>query len=116
MPKFFRKPSLKKIILRQEGSKNDSRYLSAELKNNGDLVFEGQDIGNGVKAIFGMSEYEWYWTVKATDIETLQNALGSQGPILELLKQNFSNEKAADLYAFLNNNNIPFESWSRMGD
>lgn len=105
-----------KIILREQRSTNDLRYLSAELDDNGDLLFTGQDLGDGVKEAFGYLEYEWYWTVKAEDIPVFKAAIGEEGDILDLLEEFFSNEKAAGLYQFMRDHNIPFESWSRIGD
>ena len=113
---MLRKPKKQSIILRQENQPGDCRFLGAEIKTNGDLVFEGQDLGSGVESIFGFREYEWCWTIKAEDIQKLQKALADEGQILELLEQKFSNDKAADLHDFLITNNSPFESWSRVGD
>ena len=96
----------KKVILREERKSGDSRFLGAEIKDNGDLVFEGQDSGTGVEKAYGCTEYEWYWTVKASDIPKLQKAIGDEGKILTLLQQNFSNEKAAGLYKFMQDNNV----------
>lgn len=110
---IFRK---KKVILRQEKSKTDYRYLRAEIKENGDLAFEGQDLGSGVEGAFGASEYEWYWTVKAQDIPKLQKAIGSRSNILKSLEKSFSGQNAAKLYEFMQDNEIPFESYSRVGD
>jgi hypothetical protein len=42
--------------------------------------------------------------------------MGGKGNIIDLLEKNFCNEKAADLYEFMQKHNIPFESWSRIGD
>ena len=106
----------KKVILREERKSGDYRFLRAEIKENGDLVFEGHDLGSGVEGTFGYTEYEWYWTVKASDIPKLQKAIGGKGGILKLLEQNFSNDKAADLCTFMQDNDVPFESWSRIGD
>ena len=106
----------KKIVLREERTTGDCRFLGAEIKGNGDLVFEGQDVGSGVEGVFGFREYEWYWTVKELDIPKLKNAIGRDGDILELLKEQFSDENAAGLFEFMKENNVPFESWSRTGD
>ncbi len=108
--------SKKKIILREEQKSGDYRFLGAEIKENGNLVFEGQDLGQGVEDAFGCSEYEWYWTVEKQDIPKFKEAIGGKGDILKLLGKNFCNENAANLYEFMKNNNIPFESWSRIGD
>lgn len=106
----------KKVILREERSTGDYRFLGAEIKKDGNLVFEGQDLGSGVESAFGCSEYEWYWTVKKQDIPKFKEAIGGNGNILKLLGENFSGKKAANLYEFMQNNNIPFESWSRIGN
>lgn len=106
----------KKVTLREERSESGYRFLGAEIKDNGDLVFKGQDIGSGVDDAFGYREYEWCWTVKAKDIDLFKKAVGSNVNILESLKKNFSNENAAKLSEFMRNNNVPFESFSRVGD
>jgi hypothetical protein len=106
----------KKVTLREEREPGDYRFLGAEIKDNGDLVFKGQDLGSGVEGVFGCTEYEWCWTIKKSDIPKLQGAMGGKGNIIDLLEKNFCNEKAADLYEFMQKHNIPFESWSRIGD
>ena len=105
-----------KIILRREQSATNSRYLSAEINADGDLVFEGQDLGKRVEDIFGYSEYEWVWTVKAKDLALFEKALGCSGDLLEHIERTFSHENAAQLYDFLQTHKIPFETWSRIGD
>ena len=113
---MFKLFSLKKIVLRKERNERDYRFLGAEINENGDLVIDGHDLGNGVEGAFSCSEYEWSWTVRAEHIGKLKIALGSKGNILRTLKKKFSNEKAADLYAFLQSSKVPFEGWSRIGD
>jgi len=106
----------KYVVLRDERNPGDSRHLSAEIKQNGDLVIAGQDIGSGVEGIFGSSEYEWFLTIKSENRQKLADAFDEQGHILDLLQKNFSHEKAADLDGFLKKNDIAFEFWSRVGD
>ena len=113
---FGKKSEDTKIVLREERTGTDYRYLGAEIKENGDLVIAGQDLGSGVEGAFGASEYEWSWTVKANGITKLQEAIGGEGSILALLKQDFSDENAAGLHDFMSSKNIPFETWSRVGD
>lgn len=105
-----------KTILRNERNKQGFRFLSAEIQHNGDLIFEGQDIGPVVEEFFGSSEYEWRWTIKAEHIPILQRVLTEDGNIINLLETRFSNEKAADVLSFLEEHNIPFDSWHRYGD
>ncbi len=47
------------VVLRDTRDEGGARYLEAAIKSNGDLVISGQDLGPGVKAFFGVSEYEW---------------------------------------------------------
>ncbi|MFK8012341.1 MAG: hypothetical protein AB8B80_09890 [Marinicellaceae bacterium] len=110
-----KKHMVKKVVLRNENNNEDSRYLSAQINSNGELVFHGQDIGSGVEKIFGFVEYEWSWTIKKQDITQFENVMGG-GNILLQVEKHFSGEKAADLFDFLKKNEIPFESWSRTGD
>ena len=105
-----------KTVLREERLDGDYRYLGIEQKANGDLVFEGQDLGPGVEQAMGTREYEWTWTIKAQHVLALKQALGADGEILSVLKQHFANDKAAGLYNFLNTHQIPVETWSRSGD
>ncbi len=105
------------IVLRTENSIEDNRFLSVELKNNGDLVIHGIDSGSGVKKIFDFYEYEWYWTIKQSDVHLIHEVLGNpDSDTLSVMKENFSDDNAANLHQFLTENSIPFESWSRTGD
>ncbi|BDZ74767.1 hypothetical protein GCM10025856_24860 [Methylophaga marina] len=106
----------KKTVLRDERDRRGLRFLSAEIQQNGDLVFEGQDLGPAVEEFFGSSEYEWRWTIKAEHMPILQKALGVDGDIINLLETRFSNEKSAGVLSFLEEHNIPYESWHRYGD
>lgn len=106
----------KKVTLRQEQSQSDSRFLGASYTPDGDLVVEGQDLGDGVRAVLGYFEYEWAWTIHAASIQALQNALGNPRDLLLALKKRFSNDDAENLGTFLAEHNITYETWSRMGD
>lgn len=106
----------KNVVLREERKLGDYRFLGVEIKSNGDLVFEGQDLGSDVEKAFGAKEYEWYWTINESDIPKFQKAIGGKGGILTLLEKNFSNEKAAEIYQFMQENEIPFDGYSRIGD
>jgi hypothetical protein len=107
---------LMKVILRNERSNTDTRYLSAAINEQGDLVLEGQDIGQAVQAAFDYSEYEWVWTVKAEDVPLFETALGCQGNLLPELEAKFSGDNAANLHQFMQTHQIPHEDWSRIGD
>lgn len=105
-----------KITLRDERNETDARYLSVSLKSGGDIVFEGQDIGDEVRECFNCAEYEWIWTIRAVNVPALNSALGNPKDIGDCLRQKFSGEKAANIGLFLKANAIPYETWSRVGD
>jgi len=113
--KTFLKPAMY-VVLRQEKSQNDSRFLSASLTADGDLKIEGQDIGDSVREIFASAEYEWAWTVRASALPALKQALGNPNDLLKALEKEFSAQNAARLLSFLEDHEIPYETWSRTGD
>ena len=102
----------KSIVLRDTGN----RYLEASISAEGDLVIEGQDPGSEVEEIFGFSEYEWAWTISASDCDRLLAALGAESDLLSALGERFAGERASDLQPFLEAEGIRFEAWGRMGD
>lgn len=109
--------AVKSVILRNTQDEGGSRYLSAEIRDNGDLVIQGRDTGPEVERFFGSTEYEWTWTIRANHLSTLIQALGGkprESEILPLLKAQFSEPHAAELQGFLEQHQIPFEFWSRL--
>jgi hypothetical protein len=45
----------------------------------------------------------------------LRFALNAGDDVLSALAARFSDDAAAELYAFLNDHKIPYDSWSRIG-
>ena len=108
--------AISRIVLRRVHDADGSRLLEASLTATGDLLIEGQDLGDGVERIFGSREYEWAWTISAGDLPALLHALEATGNILSVLGERFSGESAALLGPFLETHNIPHTRWSRVGD
>ncbi len=104
------------VVLRDTRDEGGARYLEASIKSNGDLVISGQDLGPGVEAFFGVSEYEWVWTVAACDCNQLLEALGAPADLLSALSKRFSEERASYLQSFLESAGIRYEAWARTGD
>ena len=104
------------VILRDERASKDSRYLEASLSADGDLVIHGSDWGAEVARIWGDSEYEWFWTIRAKDLPVFEAALQAQNNLLDVLKMNFSDENAANLSSFMDQHDIKYEFWSRIGE
>ena len=105
-----------KVILRSESSQGNTRALRASINKSGDLVVEGQDLGPQVTDLFGANEYEFGWTIKAGDVPLLKEAIGEPGDTLKLLKKHFKNENASKLKPLMENHEVPFKFWSRIGD
>jgi len=106
------------VTLRDLQDEEGSRHLCARLQNDGTLRIEGHDLGPGVARFFGagMTEYEWVWLIKPPDVQTLSLALADENDILTTLKKRFSGDAAASLQTFLDENEVPYEAWSRIGD
>lgn len=105
-----------RAVLRDERTEGDVRYLGASYSTEGYLVIEGQDIGDGVEAAFGCREYEWTWTIARADLPKLLAALDAESNLLNALEIRFRGRAAAELGPFLKENDVPYESWSRIGD
>ena len=103
------------VTLRNSQSADGIRRLTAALEE-GALVIEGWDHGDGVERHLGHREYEWTWTVKASEVPKLRQALGNPPDLTEALRDRFSGEAAAELGPFLDSKSIPYETWSRIGD
>jgi len=104
------------VVLRDERTKSNRRFLSARHKRKSDLIFEGHDIGDGVGAVWGCTEYEWAWTVKAHDIPKLMLALDVRRKLMTEIKRRFSGPNASRVEPFLIESSVPYLAWSRIGD
>ena len=107
---------MNQVVLRQISDKDGTRYLSAKLAEGGDIVIEGQDLGDGVQRIFGVREYEWVWTIRSANVSKVRDLLGGQEDVIAAIADRFSGSNAASLWTFLEDNSVPMEVWSRKGD
>lgn len=106
----------KEVVLRAERTKTVRRSLTARYRRGRDLVFEGQDLGEGVSDVWGYDEYEWTWTIKAFDVPKLMLALDVRRKLLTEIKRRFSGPNASFIEDFLKENTVPYLFWSRVGD
>jgi hypothetical protein len=104
------------VVLRDERGPSNVRRLIAKYAANGDLEFEGQDIGSGVNTSMGYREYEWTLTIKESDLLNLKRALNARTHLLAAIKARFYGENAILIEEFLKNHSIPFDFWNRLGD
>ena len=104
------------VMLREIEDQDGTRRLMAIINQNGDLLIEGIDRGPGVERIFSAMEYEWVWTIPASEVPKLCQALQTEDHPLTALQDQFSGENATGLKEFLQRHGIFHQSWSRTGD
>jgi 6-pyruvoyl-tetrahydropterin synthase len=92
---------ISEITLIDSKSERVSVNLTAKILENGDLILEGQDLGNLVKETFGDSDYEYVLKIKAEFKDTM---------LLNLIKERFAND--SDFRAWLDEKGILSEFWS----
>jgi hypothetical protein len=84
----------------------EHQVLEVYLNEEGDLVFEGYDIGEIVKEYWGDSDYEYYLTIKKEHVTAV---------LLWLIKECFENKRFAndsDFRNWLEEKGITSEFWS----
>ena len=86
------------ITIFDEYRGEDHYILTAEIKENGDLLLEGQDLGPSVIEAFGDSDYEYWYTFKQEWKDTL---------LLHLLAEKFTVSNPPG--EWFNEKGIPFE-------
>lgn len=58
-----------------EGAGRTSVNVDVVIRDNGDLVLEGQDLGAAPREIFGDSDYEYWLTIRSEDRNRVLEAL-----------------------------------------
>lgn len=113
------------VVLRDERTNGDRRFLSAHISAQGELVFMGHDLGDGVNSLMGYSEYEWTLTVAAVDVPKLAAALHVRGVLGTPWRRNGRLSRAlwrrfagnaSRLGPFLKAHGILHSLWNRVGD
>lgn len=105
-----------KIVLRDERTATDVRRLVV-YEHEGGIRLDGWDLGAGVEAIKGCSEYEWTLDVAARHLPALVVALGgTEGEdVFEVIARTCLAD-ANHLYFTIRAAKIPYAWWSRVGD
>ncbi|NVM53756.1 MAG: hypothetical protein HWN66_08655 [Candidatus Helarchaeota archaeon] len=98
---------MKKITIYDRKFGKDHQVLEIKITDEGNLVFEGYDIGEFVKEYWGDSDYEYWLTIKAEHIPTV---------LLHLIKKCFDEKiftNDSEFKTWLNEKGIPseFHSW-----
>lgn len=92
--------------------------LTAEIQPSGDLVVSASDFSPSIKQTFDTDEYEYFYVVKAADVERVRTALGITDTVLsrvELLQrlrallEPHGYTASTQWKAWLVANNIPYD-------
>jgi hypothetical protein len=116
----------KSVVLRDERTNGDWRFLSVRIGTKGEVIFAGHDLGDGVGSLMGYREYEWTMTVAVLDVPNLAAALNVRGAfgtpwgrsrrLLHALRHRFFGGNASQIGPFLKEHGIPSSLWNRVGD
>jgi hypothetical protein len=104
------------VTLRDEIDGPDSRHLWAHLDQEGNLHIDGQDLGPKTAIVSSDGEYEWFQTIKKSELPKLIGLLGGkpEDDILDVLEKNWTGQRAAELEALLRESDIEVDRfvWS----
>jgi hypothetical protein len=83
----------------------------------GQLYFDGYDIGEKVKEIFGDSDYEYTYTIEPGEADRFYSIFnlkkGDKQSLLEVIKSQFSSNKAYSLFGdFMRHHDIKFVTFT----
>jgi hypothetical protein len=83
----------------------------------GEFVFDGGDIGSGVKRIWGRSQYEYGFTISSTEVnklfEVMQVEVSDRKTLFLKLKDRFgNNEGYSEFCNFLADKEISYQSYT----
>ena len=82
-----------------------SIYIDVCIKDNGDLLFSGQDIGNAPEEVFGDIDYEYWLTVPAAEKDKL---------LLALIEKHYAGDALviSTLREIMDSRDIPYQFFS----
>lgn len=104
------------VVTIYEERSDDSRLtVWGRRRGDGSVVIEGQDLGAGARQFWGAGEYEWVMVVPPNNVPALAQALGGRpsDEVLDLLGQVHGYRAWR---SWLDDQGIPYEFWSRVGD
>lgn len=109
--KIVRAEPLEPTITLRDETRADGSHLAlwAYLDTAGQLHIDGQDLGPVTSTVSGDGEYEYFKIVAGQDIPRLVALLGGRPgeEILDLLKKEWSGEKAYALEDLLREGDVP---------
>jgi len=108
---------MEKIIIFREERPDIRIYMEMYFNEKGQLIFEGQDIGQLVKDWWGDSDYEYSYTIEPAEVKKLYGILGIPGSdkhaLLSEIKKRFEGNSAYSKFGdFMRENNIDFKAFT----
>ena len=89
------------VIYDYKSGKDEQHTLSVEIRDNGDLVFDGYDCGQSVKDWFGDFDFEYWTTIENHNVPKF---------LLNLIKEHF--KSISEIKEWLKKKEIPFDATS----
>lgn len=85
----------------------------------GAIVIDESDLGPGVEAFWGRGsrEYEWVATIRREHVDDLCALVGaSRSNVVTFIRQRLHHERSSQFVRWLQQNGVPVDVWSRVGD
>ena len=104
---------MEKIVLFYEERLDIKIRMEMYFNEQGQLIFDGYDIGKTVSDWWGDSDYEYTYTIEAAEVEKLYSVLGiansDKHALLMEIKKRFEGNNAYSKFGdFMRENNIDF--------
>jgi len=102
------------VLLREERSATDDRFLRAYFNDEGALVIGGQDLGPATWLVSSDGEYEWATTFEPEAIPALLELIGAppDADILDELALHWTGSKSYELEAKIRESSVPHDFWT----
>lgn len=103
------------VSMRQLRREDLRSFLDAEINDDGDLVLQGQDLGEFVEQAMGTDDYEYAKTYAKSTFPTILEALGepADADILEVIAARWcGNEVSFEFERRLEKAGIPRDLWT----
>jgi hypothetical protein len=91
--------------------------MSIYFKENGELFFDGYDIGKTVEKMWGDADYEYTYTIESVEVDRFYKIFslraGDRAGLLQILQDRFSGNNAYSLFGdFMKSHDIKYESFT----
>ncbi len=108
---------LEKVVLFKEERPDIRISMELSFNEEGNLFFDGYDIGETVQKIWGDSDYEYTYTIASTEVNKFYTIFGiphgHQTGLLQVLQNQFSVNEAYTLFGkFMDKHGIKYQSFT----